>query len=152
MDQISELIKSPVFWFASVFMAFLISLFSNFAKDWFQRLWASHSVKKKQKLDIQNTERARKIETLKNDHQLLAVYHSNIVYQKLREILYLIVEYVTLLFATSNFINGSLYTALIFMVFFFLMHVVTMPISRKLKEMRAVLNGTLESEDVFFSG
>ncbi|MDD3951070.1 MAG: hypothetical protein PHW59_08060 [Desulfobacterales bacterium] len=153
MEQINELIKSPVFWFASVFIAFLMSLFSGFAKDWIQKLWATRSDKKKQELEKKSEAINKKIESLKNDHQLLVVYQSNIVYQKMRQVLYLIVQYVAFLFSMSNFINESQISALAFMVFFFFMHVVlTLPISRTLREMRVVLNGALENEEAFFSG
>ena len=151
MDEIKLLIKSPVFWFASVFIAFLMSLFSGFVKDWLQNKWATISQKKKKEFEKQKKEIDKKVNLLKNDHQLLAVYHSNIVYQKMRQILYLIVQYVAILFSMSNFINGNLTSALMFMVFSFLLQIsLTRSISKNLKEMKFILNESLESEDLFY--
>ena len=47
MEDILELSKSPAFWFSSVVIAFIMSLFASYAKDWIEDLKIKLSVKRK---------------------------------------------------------------------------------------------------------
>lgn len=39
MEEIGNLIKSPAFWVSSVIIAFLMSFFASYAKDWTKQIF-----------------------------------------------------------------------------------------------------------------
>ncbi len=49
LNEISELVKSPVFWFATVFVSLLVSIVGNFLYARFQNLWAKFSTRQAEK-------------------------------------------------------------------------------------------------------
>lgn len=50
LNEISVLLKSTTFWFATVFVSLIISLFGNFLSTLFQNLWAKFSTKQTDKI------------------------------------------------------------------------------------------------------
>ena len=99
METILELLKSPAFWFASVFIAFLMSLFASYTKDWLQRIYAHFSSRRRAKPEAQDKAIRDEAQQLAEDPLKQVLTQTELVYIKLRQILYLIVQYLALFFA-----------------------------------------------------
>ena len=152
MDEIVQLMKSPGFWFASVIVAFLMSLFASFVKDWTEKWWAGLSTKRAEKARERNRCFQEKVESLRSNPTLVATYHTEIVYQKLRQVLYYLVSYVCMLLAFHNFLNRSETTGVAFAVLSLLAFSVPVQIvSRKLRWLAAIANSVSDDDEFHFS-
>jgi len=152
MNEIVQLMKSPGFWFASVIVAFLMSLFASFVKDWTEKWWSSLSRKRSAKAQEQAKSFQEKISKLRNNPALVATYHTEIVYQKLRQVLYYLVSYVCMFLGADNFLNGAERTGIAFTVLSLLAFAGPVQIvSRKLRHLSAIANSVSDDDEIHFS-
>jgi len=143
MDEISLLIKSPVFWFSTVIVAFIISLAASYARDWLDDIRSRLSKYWKLKRIQDQEEFNRKVEELKSNKQLFNIYLADINFQKTRNILYYVVSYTTFFFALHNFANDNFRVAIVyglvgFFAFVFPCQSTTLKIEKMVKVVRAV--------------
>ncbi len=153
MHDITELFKSPTFWFASVIVGFLISLFAGFSKDWIEKLWNSISLKRLKAIELREVKFKEKVEKLKRNPELLHAYQVEIIYQKIRQVLYMIVFYFGMFLGFYSYFNGTKYTALVlaFMGLFVFLIPVQL-ITRKLLRFTAMVNAAIEDDEKLFLG
>lgn len=114
MDEILQLGKSPAFWFSSVIIAFLMSLFASYVKDWVEVIKINVSKKRQIKKEIDELSFIKEVSELTQNPALLSLYTSDIVFQKIRNVLYLLVSYVMMCFALYGALNGNFKVALVF--------------------------------------
>ncbi|NLS14907.1 hypothetical protein HGP28_18795 [Vibrio sp. SM6] len=153
MEDIKQLITSPAFWFASVVIAFLMSLLAGFAKDWTEKLWAGMSNKRRFKLEQKEHDIAQKVEQLKSNSLLLYTYQTNIIFQKIRQILYYLVSYFCMFLGFHNYLNGSTTVAISFAVISVL--TIAIPVrwvTKDLDKLRIIVNKVLADDDFHFRG
>lgn len=153
MDEIKYLVSTPAFWFASVVIAFFISLLAGFAKDWTEKLWGNISNKRRLKIEQRELDIEQKVDQLKSSSRLLYTYQTNIVFQKMRQVLYYIVSYFCMFLGAHNFINGSEIGAIAFAMLSVV--VIAVPIrivTRDLDKLRVVVNKVLADDDIHFRG
>lgn len=150
MEQIELLIKSPIFWFASVFIAFIINVFAGFAKDWVQK-WLDHiSINQEKRSKEKDNQFKEKVQKLIENPQLIGLYQSNIIYQKIRQALYLTVSYFFMGFAFYTFGTGLQNIALMFMFLSVATFLIALAnASNKLASMRAVINEAIDDDEVY---
>ena len=120
MEEVTQLAKSPTFWFSSVVIAFLMSLFASYVKDWLEVLKNKLSKKRRIRNEKNEQDFQQKLEELKQNPALLSIYLSDIVFQKVRNVLYYFIVYTTMFFALSNWVNGNKEAALSFAAISFL--------------------------------
>ena len=153
MNELQDLLTSPSFWVASVIIAFLMSFFASYAKDWADKFFKVRSEKKDKLAKDKQRDFESKVEKLSSDQTILALYQSNIIYQKLRQVLYLTVTYLFLALGlysalNNNFVaSGALFIMAGFMLFF-----TVRPVSNQLYELRSVVNAALKDDDIHFIG
>ncbi|WP_139271794.1 hypothetical protein [Pseudomonas sp. NFACC04-2] len=151
MNDIVELAKTPAFWFSSVMIAFLMSLFSSYARDWIDggraRLFSKWKAKKAQNDKVLQ----EKLEIFKADATLISLYQSDIVFQKVRNVLYHIVVYIACCFSLHNAANYNFEAALIFgAIALFIFSIPVQLTNFKINKMSKFLNAlTSESESHF---
>lgn len=153
MSEIKQLISSPVFWFASVVIAFLMSFFAGYAKEWTDKWFEKRSKKKDEEAKARQKDFERKLEKLKANPYLLSLYQSNIIYQKMRQILYLIVSYVFLALALYSATNLNFISATVmFLSCIFIFLSSGKSVGKILDDLRSVVNAALDDDDRHFVG
>ncbi|PSV01437.1 hypothetical protein [Photobacterium leiognathi] len=151
MEEILQLSKSPAFWFSSIFIAFLMSLFASFTKDWIEEL--KLKISKRRQLKRTNNEKAflEKVNELTNDPMLVSVYLSNIIFQKIRNVLYYVITYVMMCFALNNVVNGNFDAALIFGgVSLFVFAIPVQLTASKINRMSSLVNAVIKEDNEHF--
>lgn len=152
MNEIKNLVTSPAFWLASVILAFLMSFFAGYAKDWTDKWFVRRSKKRDEEASLRQKNFEGKVLKLKENSNLLALYQSNIVYQKLRQVLYLVVEYVLLAFIIYSALRSEFVIALAMFILFVIIMLQTRSVSRKLYELRSIVNAALGDDETHFIG
>lgn len=114
MEEILQLGKSPAFWFSSVVIAFLMSLFASYVKDWIEAIKTKASTSRKIKKENDEQYFISKVDELAKNPTLISVYLANIIFQKVRNVLYLLFSYVMMCFALYGALNNNFKVALIF--------------------------------------
>jgi hypothetical protein len=151
MNELQDLLTSPSFWVASVIIAFLMSFFASYAKDWTDKLFKIRSEKKDKLAKDKQLDFESKVEKLSSDQTILALYQSNIIYQKLRQVLYLTVTYLFLALGLySTFNNNFVASGALFIMAGFMMFFTVHPVSNQLYELRSVVNAALKDDDIHF--
>ncbi|HEX8131483.1 MAG TPA: hypothetical protein VF527_20465 [Pyrinomonadaceae bacterium] len=153
MNDIKNLVTSPAFWFASVLLAFLMSFFASYAKDWTDKWYVRRSRKKDEEAKLRQKNFEEKVGKLREQPHLLALYQSNIVYQKLRQVLYFIVSYVAMVLSFYSTLRFEFGVALGMLIFSFAIYVLPIrSVSRHLYELRSIINAALEDNETHFVG
>ena len=89
----------------------------------------------------------------KGKPSLIATYQANIVYQKLRQVLYLVVIYVSLLLGMHNVLNGALIAGMVLGIFsLFILLTFVRQVTINLDNLKAVVNAALVDEKIHFRG
>ena len=153
MEEIKNLVTSPTFWLASVVIAFLMSFFAAYAKDYTDK-WVEHRTKQK---DIAAQKRQqnfkRKVEKIKSDPYALSLYQSNIIYQKIRQVLYYVVSYMCLALSMYSLANFNLKACVIMLSCSVLIQFTAVrSVNKILFELRSVVNSALSDDDTHFVG
>lgn len=153
MNDIKTLIVSPAFWFASVLLAFLMSFFASYAKDWTDKWYVGRSKKKDEEAKLRQKNFEQRVAKLKENPHLLPVYQSDLVYQKLRHVLYLIVSYVGLALSFYSILKLEFGVALGMLIFSIIVFIIQLrSVSRGLYELRSVINAALGDDRDHFIG
>ncbi len=153
MVAIKELITSPVFWFASVIVAFFMSFFASFAKDWTERFIKSKSIKKIEAAKARQKNFELKVDKLKDNPALISIYQNNIVYQKMRQVLYYTVTLVFMALSLNSAASFNFFAAAITGVFgLFIFLTKGKSVSGDLYELIAVINEVLPDDEFHFKG
>ncbi len=153
MEEIKSVVASPTFWISSVVLAFLMSFFASYAKDWVDSWFVHQTEKKDAEARLRQKNFQARVLKLKENPYLLGLYQTNIVYQKLRQVLYLVVCYVCMVLSLYSFLNFNTVSALgvlIFGLFIFLLQ--QQIVSKRLNELRSVVNAALGDDEVHFIG
>ncbi|MEZ8465472.1 hypothetical protein AB6D04_14520 [Vibrio splendidus] len=151
MEDILELSKSPAFWFSSVVIAFIMSLFASYAKDWIEDLKIKLSVKRKAKKENDEKYFLDKVDELNKNPILVSVYLSDIVFQKNRNVLYYIVTYSMMCFSMNNAVNDNLGGALAFSVIALIVFAIPVQITgSKIRKMSSLVNATTQEDEEHF--
>lgn len=105
--EISTLIQSPTFWFATVFVSLLVSILGSFLYDLAQKMWAIFSKKQAEK----NTAKQKAFDNLVLEAHQRGVRTSDMeihsIFTNLWNILFLIILLIAALFINS-ISNGSI--------------------------------------------
>lgn len=150
MDEILQLGKSPAFWFSSVVIAFLMSLFASYVKDWVEVIKINVSKKRQIKKEIDELSFIEKVSELTRNPTLLSLYMSDIVFQKVRNVLYLLVSYVMMCFALYGALNSNFKAALIFGASSLLMFAIPAKITdSKVTKMSRLVNAAIKEDKHF---
>ncbi|MFY9327017.1 MAG: hypothetical protein WAO76_03195 [Georgfuchsia sp.] len=152
MDELKNLLISPAFWFASVVIAFLMSYLASYAKEWTDSWFQDRSAKKQAAARARQIDFEKKVEKLKANPLLLATYQANIVFQKLRQVLYLVPAYVSFalgIYSTINHQFGSAIAVLILSLAFGLVE--HWLVSGHLAELKSVVNVALQDDEDHFT-
>ncbi len=153
MEEIKSVVASPTFWFSSVVLAFLMSLFASYAKDWIDNWFVHRTEKKDEEARLRQKNFQAKVLKLKENPYLLSLYQTNIVYQKLRQVLYLVVIYVCMVLFLYSFLDFNILPALVVLVFgLFIFLLQRQIVSKRLNELRSVVNAALGDDEVHFIG
>jgi hypothetical protein len=153
MENIKELISNPAFWFSSVIIAFLINVFAGFTKEWISKTINRFFAKREAKAKARQKDFEEKVKWLKGKPSLIATYQANIVYQKLRQVLYLVVIYVSLLLGMHNVLNGALIAGMVLGIFsLFILLTFVRQVTINLDNLKAVVNAALVDEKIHFRG
>jgi len=152
MNEITELLKSPVFWFASVIISFLISFFASFAKDWTSNWFESRRIKKINEAKVRQKNFDLKVEKIKNDMSLVSIYQNNIIYQKIRQVFYLTIILILMIFIITNVRNNNYDLASIFVILGSFTYWQNTRVSKYLYELTAVINEVLDDDEYHFRG
>ena len=153
MEEIKELMFSPTFWLASVIVAFLMSFFSAYAKEFVDKKIEKRSKEKDNIAKEKQTQFNTKVEKLKTCPHTLALYQSNIIYQKLRQVLYYTSGYVGLILSLYSSANMNIIATLATLGFALMMFFIPgRSVSKKLYELRSVVNAALDDDDSHFFG
>jgi len=147
MEEILQLSKSPTFWFSSVVIAFLMSLFASYVKDWIENLKLKISAKRKSKKEKDNQYFIEKAKELSNRPELVSVYLSDIIFHKIRNVLYLLVGYIMMGFAANNALNDKMTSALIFAAIALLVLTIPMQVTAsKVRKMSDLVNEVVKDD------
>lgn len=152
MEQIGNLIKSPAFWVSSVIIAFLMSFFACYAKDWTDKYFIKRTAKKDEEARLRRSNFDEKVIKLSENPILLSLYQTNIIYQKLRQVLYLLVMYVFLAFSVYSALRDEFVPAIGMLIMLGVIGVQMWSVSRRLVDLRAVVNAVLGDSDEHFVG
>jgi len=150
MDDIVQLGKSPAFWFSSVVIAFLMSLFASYVKDWIEAIKTKISTKRRIAKENEEQDFTRKVNELTHNSALVSVYLSSIVFQKIRNILYLLVTYVMMCFSLYSALNNNFKAALIFGAASLLVFAIPVQLtSSKVNRMSSLVNAAIKEDEHF---
>jgi hypothetical protein len=153
VSEIVVLLKSPAFWFSSVVLAFLLSLLAAYAKDWTDRLIQTHSEAQDAAARRRDEEFKARVAHLKESPELLSLYQTNIVYQKLRQVLYFGAGYAAWSIAILAVVSGHFKGALLLFVFGLSFSAISAwSVHPRLHMLRSVLNAVLEDKALSFVG
>lgn len=128
-----------------------MSLFASFTKDWIEEL--KLKISKRRQLKRTNNEKAflEKVNELTNDPMLVSVYLSNIIFQKIRNVLYYVITYVMMCFALNNVVNGNFDAALIFGgVSLFVFAIPVQLTASKINRMSSLVNAVIKEDNEHF--
>lgn len=151
MEDILELSKSPAFWFSSVIIAFLMSLFASYAKDWIEELKLKLSKKRQLKKEYNEKAFLDKVNELNKNPMLVSVYLSDIVFQKIRNVLYYVVTYVMMCFSFNNVVNENLEASLMFGVISLLVFAIPVQLtSSNINRMSNLVNAVTKEDHEHF--
>jgi hypothetical protein len=126
---------------------------AGFAKDWTEKLWANLSSKRRLIVEKKELDIEQKVEQLKSNSRLLYTYQTNIVFQKISQILYYIISYFSMFLGFHNFLNGSERASIIFGVFSVIVMAVPIRlVSRDIDKLRVIVNKVLADDDIHFQG
>lgn len=152
MDEIQNLIISPTFWFTSVILAFLMSFLAGYAKEWIDRWFVQCAAKKDAEARLRQSNFEAKVRKLSENPHFLSLYQTNIIYEKLRQVLYLMVAHV----ATILFLYSTLHfdfvpaLGMLFVIALIWRHLWSA--TKRLAEIRAVVNAVLADDEIHFVG
>ncbi len=153
MEEIKNLITSPAFWLASVVIAFLMSFFAAYAKQYTDKWMKRRTIEK----DLASRQRQQdfetKVERIKADPHTLSLYQSNIIYQKIRQVLYYVVTYICLALSAYSLATYNLQAGVIMLACGVLIQLTAVrSVSKILDDLRSVVNASLDDEDTHFIG
>lgn len=152
MDELKNLLISPAFWIASVFIAFLMSFFAGYAKDWTDHWFVRHTAKKDAEARLRQRNFEATVRKLTEKPYLLSLYQTNIVYQKLRQVLYLVVIYVCLTLLIYSVLRYEFLPSLGLFLLGSLVLFQAWSVTRRLNDLRAVVNAVLGDDETHFVG
>ena len=122
MNELHALLSSPRFWFATVFIAFLMSLAASYAKDGIARVLATVSTRRRATLANKDKTIEREAAELSKvlHHQVL--YRLDIVYLKQRQVIYIIVVYMAMFLALQSALMDRYEVGIALLAFAFCFH------------------------------
>jgi enoyl-[acyl-carrier-protein] reductase (NADH) len=153
MEEIKNLITSPAFWLASVVIAFLMSFFAAYAKEYADKLLQLRTKINDMAAQKRQEDFERKVEKIKANSLALSLYQSNIIYQKIRQVLYYVVSYMCLALSAYSLANLNLQAGVIMLACGLLITLTAVrSVNKILYELRSVVNAALDDDDTHFIG
>ncbi|MDP2499276.1 hypothetical protein BCU26_004595 [Vibrio splendidus] len=154
MLEIKQMIVSPSFWFASVVIGFIISVLAGFTKDFTENLWVRFSKNRKlrriEKLESRARDIDAQVQKVKANPHLLQTYQLDILYQKVRQVMYYLVTYFCMFLGLHNFSKDNTSVAIIFGVLALLsMAIPVKIITSKLCILKIVVANVLDNDKHF---
>jgi len=153
MDEIKALIESPTFWVASVITALFMNLVAGYIKDFIDKCFKERSRKRDQRAKENVKNFNKKVEKLKTHPYFLSLYQSNIVYQKIRQVLYYTISYFCLLLSLYAVLVGHDDAAIVlFITGIAIKFTAIKSVTLILDELCSVVNAALDDDDTHFIG
>lgn len=153
MTEITQLLTTPAFWFSTILLAFLMSLFAAYAKDWLDHLLQRRTATQDAKASAKIQEFEERVRRLKTDATLLGLYQTNIIYQKLRQVLYFGAAYAALALSLFALVTGHAVGAVALFGFAVAVtSVCTWLVDPRLHMLRATVNAVQDDSELSFRG
>lgn len=152
MKKIFDLLSDPSFWFAAIFISFIVNIIAGFIKDWIQNIWVRYSKRRKDKFNRESLLFQEKVKYLKDNPDVLRVYQLNFIYLSVLQAGYSIFLSICMFLAVHNLLNNSYSAATFFMFFTFVFYFFLFePITKKMTYFSRLINSAVEIEGVDFS-